>query len=524
VTLLSLALDPFTQQVIQLREDLVFAPIKRLSANAQIGASAYYQDGDIILDNSTQLTNGTHVSTYQTSTPPYMQAAVLAGLTTAMNKLQAQVPYTCPTAECRWPVYNSLAVCTRCSNTTSQITRIPGNSIDLYRAFASQYGGHDILGENATVFRLPTGQFIANMDGFMETRTGPNGAPNSVMSASGTGIPGKTLSLQDIDTLIWSTNILAINPPRNKLNQTTPIGGKWPDMPLISYECGLYWCVNQYESVVRNNTLSEHVTELQATVEMPKGDSFSWPFQALQFNRTVLGSGIWPSGIGLCGPKREGNYRCFNVTVGAVLSLNNYFQTLLTTGSSLTNDTVGLGPNTLHNKGGLVAGRSVPTALGGIWTTGKPDLQATFDALARSMTNAVRGSANGADGTVSSVPGSAQGVSGITQTVFRMQWEWMALHCTVFVLAIAFLLLTITHPGRNRAPLWKSSALAILTTGENAAEALRGAKTMQQIRERAKKVEVVLFDAAETGQDREQGADQQLLQSAADTSQSMVSV
>lgn len=380
VTLLALALDPFTQQIIQLRQDLVFTPAEPYSQNTQISASAYYWDGNVINDNSTPLTNGTdgNLDTYETSTPPYMQAAVLDGLSRSMSQLQAQTLYSCPTADCLWPVFNSLAVCSRCSNTTSQITRIPGNSIDLYRAFAAQYGVGGMLGDNATAFRLPTGQFIANMDGYMEDTTGPNGAPPCLMSASGTGIPSKTLSLQESNTLIWSTNILAIAPLHDQFNITTTVEGKWPDMPLISNECGLYWCVNQYESAVSNNTLSERVTEQVTTLNMPKDakDGFAWPFDGLQFNQTVVNTGHWPGHIGLCDTKQEGGFGCLNVSIDAVLSLNNYFQTLLTTDAT-PDDTAGLGPNALHNEGVLIDGRSVPIALSGIWTDAKQDLQAS---------------------------------------------------------------------------------------------------------------------------------------------------
>jgi hypothetical protein len=518
VTLLALALDPFTQQIIQHRQDLVFTPAEPYAQNTRIGASAYYGDGSVIQANSTPLTNGTDgtLHTWETSTPPNMQAAVHDGLSRLMSQLQAQTPYSCPTADCRWPVLNSLAVCSRCSNTTSQITRIPGNSIDLYMAFAAQYGGQGMLGNKATAFRLPTGQFIANMDGYMEEKTGSDGAPPCLMSASGTGIPSKTLSLQESNTLIWSTNVLAIAPPHNdELNMTTPVGGEWPDMPLISNECGLYWCVNQYESAVSNNTLSERVTEQETTLDMPK-DGFAWPFDGLQFSQTVVDTGIWPSGIGLCDTKQDGGFGCLNVSIDAVLSLNNYFQTLLTTGATPTNDTAGLGPKALHNEGGLIDGQFVPTALEGIWTDTKPDLQATFEALALSVTNAIRSSAMDApEGTASTMTGSTEGTIGRTQTLFNMQWQWMALHCTVFVLAIVFLLLTVTHPGRNRAPLWKSSALAILARGANAAEVLDGAETMPQIRDRAKKGEVVLFDGTVTGQEGEHGVDQKLLGSGA---------
>ena len=517
VTLLALALDPFTQQIIQLRQDLVFTPAEPYAQNTRIGASAYYWDGNVIKDNSTPLMNGTNgsLNTYEASTLPYMQAAVLDGLSRSMSQLQAQTPYSCPTADCRWPVFNSLAVCSRCSNTTSQISRIPGNSIDLYRAFAAQYGGRGMLGNNATAFRLPTGQFIANMDGYMEDTTGSNGAPPCLMSASGTGIASKTLSLQESNTLIWSTNILAIAPPHNdELNMTTPVGGKWPDMPLVSNECGLYWCVNQYESAVSNNTLPERATEQETTLDMPK-DGFAWPFDGLQFNQTVVDTGIWPGRIGLCDTKQEGGFGCLNVSIEAVLSLNNYFQTLLATDATPMNDTAGLGPNALHNEGGLIDGRFVPTALAGIWTDAKQDLQATFEALALSVTNAIRSSAMGTQDTASTVTGSTEGTIGRTQTLFDMQWQWMALHCTVFVLAIVFLLLTVTHPGRNRAPLWKSSALAILACGANAAEVLDGAETMPQIRDRAKKGEVVLFDGTVAGQEREHDVDQKLLGSGA---------
>ena len=78
----------------------------------------------------------------------------------------------------------------------------------------------------------------------------------------------------------------------------------------------------------------------------------------------------------------------------------------------------------------------------------------TFEALALSMTNAIRGASIDQYPDRDAVAnGTAHGSIGKVLVRHDMRRESLALHSIVFVLAVVFLLLTMTYPGHTPAPM-----------------------------------------------------------------------
>jgi hypothetical protein len=97
-------------------------------------------------------------------------------------------------------------------------------------------------------------------------------------------------------------------------------------------------------------------------------------------------------------------------------------------------------------------------------TDGIPKL---FERIAKSMTTHLRLSPN-------AVP--IQGTQYNTVVYVRVNWFWMILPIAIVIFTSMFLVLTMLWNRRTKAPLWKSSALALLTHGlDEASERLSAA-------------------------------------------------
>jgi len=104
--------------------------------------------------------------------------------------------------------------------------------------------------DDTTSFVLPNGLNLTNPNGYNTSYfRGITGY--MMMAAYGTGDPSETVAFQDNDRLMWPMTILRV--PRD-------MTGVWPEFPVSATECTLSYCVNDYNSEVRNGTLYERVT------------------------------------------------------------------------------------------------------------------------------------------------------------------------------------------------------------------------------------------------------------------------
>jgi len=114
------------------------------------------------------------------------------------------------------------------------------------------------------------------------------------------------------------------------------------------------------------------------------------------------------------------------------------------------------------------------------------DLNLTFAAIARSLTNALR--------TGSDTP-PVSGKSGYIQIVLQVQWPWMVLPLTVVAGGLLQLQVSVTVSKETAMPVWKSSFLAVMSRGDEVAGLLHGCKTLEDFETKAKEQSVDLFES-----------------------------
>ncbi|KAL1636988.1 hypothetical protein SLS58_009514 [Diplodia intermedia] len=117
-----------------------------------------------------------------------------------------------------------------------------------------------------------------------------------------------------------------------------------------------------------------------------------------------------------------------------------------------------------------------------------------MESMARSMGNAIRA---GSDNSL-----VQSGKSGTTKTYYQISWPWISLHCMVEIAGASFIVLTILRTRRVQAPIWKSSALAVLSRGPYIREKLEGANSLSSLGERAAVEYARLLGQQDVGQER----------------------
>ncbi|KAL1623138.1 hypothetical protein SLS54_004624 [Diplodia seriata] len=317
---------------------------------------------------------------------------------------------------------------------------------------------------NLVTFHLSNGHLIDNYEF--------RGTSSPYMTTYGTGNKNETISLQEVDNLLWGMSFLRVTNTEVK---------KWPNVDLEATECGLYYCVKQYNATVSNGTF--HVTEEEVSTAsravdswLPLSDddtnnltSLEW-LDSLNFDKVL--SSVERSDLVL------GNQ--FNLSQSAIDSISSFFQTYFMRVESYPGymDSLklnGYSQSEAHyNPSSIQAFRTVP------------NLDSTFQALARSMSNALR--ADSDNSTVQS------GINRVMQVKYRIMWQWITLHAVVMTTGTAFLFITIHQSRKHTIPAWRSSSLAVLSRGTATKDILHGLGTREDLEKQATQACVKLLD------------------------------
>lgn len=88
-----------------------------------------------------------------------MQTAILNGIYDPATVIKEQKTTNCSTGACTWPQFQTLGVCHKCNDLTSDLKKI-GDFGEVYGAiYEDEYGAG-----NGTAFVLPNGHFLSNIN------------------------------------------------------------------------------------------------------------------------------------------------------------------------------------------------------------------------------------------------------------------------------------------------------------------------------------------------------------------------
>jgi hypothetical protein len=265
----------------------------------------------------------------------------------------------------------------------------------------------------------------------------------------------------------------------------------WPNKPFAAYECILYYCVNEYSSQVTNGSLFENYTEITSATRAPK----SWEpiFDAVFSSDLSVSFDAYSNDTLDFEPGFANSDRTdlmvgdgFNISYGAIIGISTYLKTLFQHQS-----------DNRSNYNGVVQGKwgedpaslvYLPDATQALYQS--QDLNATFRALARSMSNGLRA------GGITDTPmlSSLQGQIGYARSYYVIKWPWMAL--PIALVFLGYLALWIVRSQSNIAsvPLWKSCTLATLVRGPLIQDQLKGPISAYELHRKADNVYTQLLE------------------------------
>ena len=509
VTVLSLAIDSFSQQLVQLEQRTNYVA----SYNGKIACSprAYgYSESWHDNDNSRSLIYSDHSGLQ-------MQSAILAGLSLPTDSIQQQANVSCPTGNCTWAPFTSLSVCHKCNDLTSKIKKVRkfGDITSLAGAPGEAPTNiSDDLGSRQkyfSAFYLPNGLFLGSQDG-CDTDEMLNSksclkdhveATNFLVASYGTSESADTVSMQYGDHIIWSMSAVYIDdaafPPKEQQGKNETPLHYWPDVPIRAAECSLYYCVKTFNDRIENNILHETTEEVKDVVPKP-------------FSLMPEGS----AELVLYHPNKSHEPE-FHVRIESVLGIKNYLQQILVDKRNYHNGALNFvrehipGAKVLLNSyaspGPASSVVMYPLGLKRMMTGHSFSMNDQFEALAISMTNSIRNDGLEAADTKSGIVSDtgpavpASGSIGLPTTVYRAEWQWALLHGTVLLLGAMFCIVTMISARLSacRQHIWKNHSLATMKQGADTGHALREANTTREIEETAQNATVLMPFNRKTG-------------------------
>jgi lambda repressor-like predicted transcriptional regulator len=524
-TILAIAIDPFSQQLLQLNQEPVIGYIDEWNyTEATSPRSILYAAGDVWIVNTTESEadpDGPPARTMAARPSLPMEAAILSGLSQPKDKIQQDVGVVCPTGNCTWDKFETLSVCSRCDDLTDKLERF-----DRFGNFYNYLGGfltwdeedRPYYPDNATAVALPNGHFLSNPNGcrasyssiaqsscqFRSPRDGYVTAKNYHMTAYGTGDSNRTASFQDLDTLIWSTSVIHHDDAERwrlqKEYQDTregPYNGDedvdeekenpwnfWPNTPVRATECALYYCVKEIDERFEGNVPSEVSKEVDfvrtpESYQHKEDDPYlHWPentpdsYGSLEFHERYSAASMTP--LSLEYTNATGFTSSYNVTDVAVKAISSYFQDTLRQSWVNESEVIAEARKTIPyvremwnaNFSDTVV---APRAFHSIWDRGTGSaIEERFETLAISMSNDLRKTEPGTfDKDLFNLPYTAYDpVSGkmavpVKVVSYEVAWYWIVLHGIVILGPVAFCAATIYHS--RDVPIWKGHSLATMS-------------------------------------------------------------
>ncbi|ROV91664.1 hypothetical protein VMCG_09261 [Cytospora schulzeri] len=494
--LLDAAIDPFSQQLVQYRQDTVYTD----DMDTVIARAVRYSKGNecwspqVDVDSLTNSVVSDPNETLVLADADFsMQSAVLYGLDRPLDSVIQQRSVRCSTGNCTWPTHESLAVCNRCINLDDKLERFDSDGYLWVDLSMHKDNGITASKNESTGFRLPNGLFLENLRGWVYNEPLDDGKIDAgggvMMTTFGTGTASQTVGMQDIDTLIWSMSMIrATRDPTNA-------AAAWPDLPHPAMECALYYCVNSYDTVVENGVLQETATQVRGAVRSPGSWQMADPrfagwfspgqLSSIEFNGTS--SLLGRTDLAILSP---GNNTLYNISQAAVDTISSYLQSTFASDTREFNITDDGSVRGKLNGFSIAGGQYWPTTMQAL--SSAADFNQTFTSLAASMSNAIRDGADGADGGGGRAQGQlTAGRKGTLTTFYEVRWPWIALHCAILASGVAFFGITLSR--NQSAPVWKSSSLAVLSRGHLVQDVVQGTQAVRQMERMAEGARVVLY-------------------------------
>lgn len=371
------------------------------------------------------------------------------------NGTRPDVPLTCPTSNCVWPLYETLAVCSRCTevsdmirpqyaclNTTVDwsVTWWPQSKKPYPRGIVCGY----FLNSTSSKPILLSGYVQSSndssvVDEALIVRTVPLTDFDNKGPYFGDGSVGfKDIRWPILDVLISSTT----NGSQSAYSHEAPIVN----------ECMLTWCVNTINS---SYAAGQYQEKIVSTYLEPRTSRDPWPWTG-DDNGDISPDLVYTQNLTLAPPNPrphdmaastvDTSYGIDNVTQGYVMFIfDDFFPAFYTAAH------VNATPKLRFKN--YMAGAFVRELEFNPWQQPN-NISRHMERLATAMTNVVRSSVSRK---------MLEGEAYQMEPYISIRWEWLTFPFTLLLLSLVFLVLTIIRTsGDGAARIWKTSAMPTL--------------------------------------------------------------
>ncbi|KAJ6001569.1 hypothetical protein N7499_002528 [Penicillium canescens] len=392
VTILSIGVGPLVQQM---------ASVDNVRVKSDIPASVPRTKAFTDEDNSQDLPTSGLLSSIYTS---------LYGASNFSTNLNSVMP-DCPTGNCDFSPFRSLAVCSHCINITDLLSFSVSNSTCRLRYPRVNH-------------TLPNGVHAQVGGGYSDHALGP--------ITAGEAYNNEALSAPEALGSSSFVNFTAISIANNSvLNHASAI------------QCSLLWCVNTYEIHMENNKAHETLVE---SYHDPK----AW------FNNSMLE----------LRPPTKGNLTASLFAVSQTTSnyISYWFSDKLLMNNSYSASDTSFCSGEKGSTDQFTTEFSQPMQESGI--------TAVFSQIAAGMTSYIRKKNLAALkfdrdlNILKSYSGEhVHGISWMIQTQIRVRWEWIIFPVVLLTLTSIFFVTTVLKSKTQKLGVWKSSSIPLLCSG-----------------------------------------------------------
>lgn len=447
IMLCSLALDPFFQQVVDFPERWAL----RTDVTSEIPTVLHYNPR-----NDLEFKQHVEQSVADKSMVAILREYFYANGTQPVpfgNGTRPDIPLSCPTSNCTWPAYDTLAVCSRCED-VSDMLDISHTCLYTTIDWSANWTGpiEDEPYPNGTVcgyYLNATSEAPILLSGYLVDN-------NTLEDTKGEALLTRLIPLSDFDTKdpyygngsVYFKNIQY--PLLDALVASVPSGieGVYGNEAPVVHECMLSWCVQTIQSSYEWGIYSENVT----SEYFGPSDPVPWPWQVSEVEAgTYL---VYAPNITLQ-PYTEGSK--MNITFGAENNTISNIMVIFDDIFPATYTVADAMAQPIFRYKNFPPGPSTRMMGYNPWQVPK-DLHRHMERIASSMTNAMRSSPDKRMTT---------GKAYSQENFVDVRWQWLTLPLGLLIIALIFLSATIAKSAaeRDRVGVWKTSAYATLLYG-----------------------------------------------------------
>ncbi|KAH7396717.1 hypothetical protein DE146DRAFT_614403 [Phaeosphaeria sp. MPI-PUGE-AT-0046c] len=459
IMLASLALDPFFQQVVDFPDRWALqntsSSIPRVVDYLPPFTPAFF-GGVETTSEDRSLAAVTREFFYANGTQP-----VPFG-----NGTRPDIPLSCPTSNCTWPPYETLAVCSSCQDVTDALNltfACLNTTIDWSATWTGPIKTDPF--PNGTVcgyFLNYTTEASADASSSPMLVSGYSMRGNGSQAVPGEALLVRTVPLSNFDdkTPYYGFGSIKYQHIRNAIldgliaSAVNGVEGVYRNETPIVHECVLSWCVQTIKSSYDWGRYSENITSTQLNVNT---DPYSWPWITEEVGGSpflIYGQNITihsqPSQAG-DGVVRDAAYHVDNITAAnTMIPFDDFFPSFYTAADATSEPL-------LRFRNYLPIGPYTQEVHDNQWQAPN-NITRHMERLALALTNSIRSS---------TVRHMMQGEAYSMENYVHVRWEWLTLPLGLLCVSFIFLAATVAKSAVeiDRVGVYKTSAYATLLYG-----------------------------------------------------------